>query len=442
MDDPARAPRGPGTLALMSSPPAVIAARVRERVRRERVTLTPELAATLVRDEVRRYSEQALGGAVPLLNDEEGVAREAVAELTGLGALQPLLDDPDVEELWINAPDAVFVARNGVTEATGIRLTDSEVRDLVERMLQGSGRRVDLSSPFVDASLPDGSRLHVVIPDVTRRHWAVNVRRFNRRIRDLSSLVALGTLTTNAAEFLRMAVLAGQSVLVSGATQSGKTTLLAALLAASRPTDRIVTVEETFELALPHRDTVSLQCRQPSLEGGGEVTLRRLIKEALRMRPDRLVVGEVREAEALDLLIALNSGLPGASSIHANSARDALTKLATLPLLAGRNIDAAFVVPTVASTIDLVVQCRLERSGQRRVVEIIAPTGRVVDGVPEAVTLFELRGDTVSSPIGAMPSDALTLTATGRHPVRLAAFERAGLDPAIVLGPPSPREAS
>jgi pilus assembly protein CpaF len=428
----------------MSSPPAVIAARVRERVRREKVTLTPELAASFVRDEVRRYSEQALGGAVPLLTDEESVAREAVAELTGLGALQPLLDDPAVEELWINAPDAVFVARNGVTEATGIHLTDSEVRDLVERMLQGSGRRVDLSSPFVDASLPDGSRLHVVIPDVTRRHWAVNVRRFNRRIRDLSSLVELGTLTAQAAEFLRMAVLAGQSVLVSGATQSGKTTLLGALLAASRPTDRIVTVEETFELALPHRDSVSLQCRQPSLEGGGEVTLRRLIKEALRMRPDRLVVGEVREAEALDLLIALNSGLPGASSIHANSARDALTKLATLPLLAGRNIDAAFVVPTVASTIDLVVHCRLERSGRRRVVEIIAPTGRVIEGVPEAVTLFELGAGSPTTLGATTPGDLTTtpgamapgsLAATGHHPPRVEGFERVGLDPAIVLGP-------
>lgn len=208
----------------MPTPPDVIAARVRERVRREQVSLDPELATRLVGEEVRRYSEQALGGAVPLLADEAGVAREVLAALTGLGALQPLLDDPEVEELWINAPDAVFVARGGVTEATGIRLTDSEVRDLVERMLQGSGRRVDLSTPFVDASLPDGSRLHVVIPDVTRRHWAVNLRRFNRRIRDLSGLVELGTLSAQSAEFLRMAVLAGQSILVSGATQSGNTT--------------------------------------------------------------------------------------------------------------------------------------------------------------------------------------------------------------------------
>jgi pilus assembly protein CpaF len=286
-------------------------------------------------------------------------------------------------------------------------------------MLQSSGRRVDLSSPFVDASLPDGSRLHVVIPDVTRKHWAINVRKFNASIRDLHALVALGSLTQHAAEYLRMCVLAGQNMVVSGATQSGKTTMLGALLASARPSDRIVTVEETFELAVGSADAVALQCRQPSLEGSGEITLRRLIKEALRMRPDRLVVGEVREAESLDLLIALNSGLPGMSSIHANSARDALVKLCTLPLLAGRNIDSAFVVPTVAACIDVVVQCELIRGGHRRVVEILAPSGQVTAGVIEASTIFALRGS--------------ELVATGAYPVRSAKFVAAGLDPASVL---------
>lgn len=208
----------------MSAALASIADRVRERVRREGVDLSPELADRYVREEVRSYSERALGGSLPMLADETDATRQVIATLTGFGALQPLLDDPDVEELWINAPDAVFVARGGVSEATGIRLTDGQVRDLVERMLQSSGRRVDLSSPFVDASLPDGSRLHVAIPDVTRRHWAVNVRKFSTRIRDLSALVGLGSLTQQAAEFLRMCVLAGQNILVSGATQSGNTT--------------------------------------------------------------------------------------------------------------------------------------------------------------------------------------------------------------------------
>ena len=402
----------------MSSAIASITDRVRERVRLEGVELTATVAHDLVRDEVQRYSERALGGSVPLLADEASTTRQVLATLTGFGPLQPLLDDPGIEEIWINGPQQVFVARGGRSEPLALSLTDSEVRDLVERMLQSSGRRVDLSSPFVDASLPDGSRLHVVIPDITQRHWAVNIRKFTRRIGSLHELVELGTLTRQAAEFLRMSVLAGCNIIVSGATQSGKTTMLNALLSSARPTERIITVEETFELDFTAPDRVAMQCRQPSLEGTGEITLRRLIKESLRMRPDRLVVGEVREAESLDLLIALNSGLPGMSSIHANSARDALAKLSTLPLLAGRNIDSGFVVPTVAGCIDLVVHCELRR-GRRRVVEILAPTGAAPAGVIEASPIFRLDGDRLSP--------------TGGHPARTAKFVAAGLDPAIVL---------
>jgi pilus assembly protein CpaF len=369
---------------------------------------------------VQRYSERALGGSLPMLPDEFQAAREVVASITGFGVLQPFFDDPDIEEIWINGPSRVFIARNGVPELTTVLLTDTEVRDLVERMLQSSGRRVDLSSPFVDASLPDGSRLHVVIPDVTQRHWAVNIRKFTKRIRDLQRLVALGSVSHQAAEFLRMCVLSGQNILVSGATQSGKTTLLNALLSGARPGERIVTVEETFELDLAARDVVGMQCRQPSLEGTGEITLRRLIKEALRMRPDRLVVGEVREAESLDLLIALNSGLPGMCSIHANSARDALAKLCTLPLLAGRNIDSSFVVPTVAASVDIVVHCELARNGTRRITEILAPSGQVTSGaVIEASMIFAMhRG---------------VLTATGSYPTRTDKFHGGGFDLASIL---------
>ena len=400
---------------------SIITERVRERVRRDGVDLGGDhaLARRYVHDEVQRYSEHALGGSVPLLADESLATKQIVATLTGFGPLQPFLDDPDIEEIWINGPNRVFVARNGIPELTTVELTGTEVRDLVERMLQSSGRRVDLSSPFVDASLPDGSRLHVVIPDITQRHWAVNIRKFTKRIGDLQTLVGLGSLTRQAAEFLRMCVLAGQNILVSGATQSGKTTLLNALLAAARPIERIVTVEETFELDLSARDTVAMQCRQSSLEGTGEITLRRLVKEALRMRPDRLVVGEVREAESLDLLIALNSGLPGMCSIHANSARDALSKLSTLPLLAGRNIDSSFVVPTVAASIDIVVHCELVRSGGRRIVEILAPSGQVTGSLIEASTIFAMeRG---------------VLTATGSYPTKTAKFRTGGFDLSAVL---------
>lgn len=399
----------------------LITDRVRDRVRREGVDLTADAsrAAQYARDEVRRFTERSLGGSLPLVADEVSTEREVLASLTGFGPLQPYLDDPGVEEIWLNAPDRCFVARSGRSERVDLALSDGQVRDLVERMLQASGRRVDLSSPFVDASLPDGSRLHVVIPDVTRTHWAVNVRKFSRRIRDLGRLVELGSITQQAAAFLRLCVLAGQNVLIAGATQSGKTTLLGAMLAAVPPSERVITVEETFELDLAATDVVAMQCRQPSLEGAGEITLRRLIKEALRMRPDRIVVGEVREAESLDLLLALNSGLPGACSIHANSAREALAKLCTLPLLAGANIDSGFVVPTVAQCVDIVVFCTLERNGTRRVTEILAPSGAVNNGVVEASPIFAVRDG--------------RLAPTGGYPTKREKFLSAGLDPASVL---------
>ena len=405
----------------MSEAVRIITEQVRLRVRRDGADLAGDgtLTDQYVRDEVRRYSERALGGSAPLLADEFQAAREVVAALTGFGALQPFLDDPDIEEIWINAPSRVFVARDGVPELTPMVLTEREVRDLVERMLQASGRRVDLSSPFVDASLPDGSRLHVVIPDITQRHWSVNIRKFTRRIRDLTQLVALGALTQPAADFMRVCVRGGQNILVSGATQTGKTTMLNALLSATRRTERIITVEETFELSVGARDVVAMQCRQASLEGAGEITLRRLIKESLRMRPDRLVVGEVREAESLDLLIALNSGLPGMCSIHANSARDALAKLSTLPLLAGRNIDSSFVLPTVAGCIDIVLHCEMDRHGRRRVTEIIAPSGQLTGSTIEASPLFLMKDG--------------VLEHTGGFPTKLAKFRAAGLDPAEVL---------
>lgn len=367
----------------------LVAERVRERLRAERAdpSRDPDLAAQIARAEVRRHNDFALARGLAPVDDEAACVRDVLASVAGYGPLQAYLDDPTVEELWINAPDRIFVARGGVPERTPLVLTETAVRDLVERMLQSSGRRVDLSQPFVDASLPDGSRLHVVIPDITRRHWAVNVRKFLPAYRDLGRLVAAGSLDPSAAHLLQEAMVQGRSVLVSGATHAGKTTLLGALIAACPPTHRIVTVEETFELAVGAADIVSLQGRQPSLEGTGEVTLRRLVKEALRMRPDRLVVGEVRDAEALDLLLALNTGVPGAATIHANSAREALSKLAALPLLAGRNIDSSFVLPAVAASVHLVVHCERAASGARRVVEIVAPTG-VDGGVIAARTLY------------------------------------------------------
>ena len=296
----------------------IVADEVRELIRRRGMdpAREPQEVRRLVEDAVQHYDERSLSAALPAMPEAGTAVKQVLDEVAGLGALQPLLDDPSVEEVWINEPGKVFVARDGVSELTTTILTAQDVRNLVERMLASSGRRVDLSSPFVDATLPDGSRLHVVIPDVTSKHWAVNIRKFTVRASRWEELVALGTLTPQAGVFLAASVAAGLNVLVSGGTQAGKTTLLNALLSAVPPRERVVTVEEVFELRPGNRDVVGMQCRGPSLEGTGEVLLRRLVVEALRMRPDRLVVGEVRQAESLDLLIALNSGLPQ----HANRA--------------------------------------------------------------------------------------------------------------------------
>jgi pilus assembly protein CpaF len=355
-----------------------------ERVRRRSVD-DARRVSEVIADELAAHQ---LDSAVELPTT---LAKELHDEVLGLGPLQPYLDDPRVEEIWINSPEHIFVARNGMSERLELRLSSDTVRSVVERMLRPTGRRIDMSQPFVDASLPDGSRLHVAIPDITRSHWSVNIRKFAASIRQLENLVDAGSLTPEAADYLRDAVGGGKSILVSGATQAGKTTLLNALLAAVPDHERIVTVEETFELSLDRDDVVGLQCRGPSLEGTGEVTLRRLVKEALRMRPDRIVVGEVRGAEALDLLIALNSGLPGMCSIHAKSAEQALVKLSTLPLLEGRNIDASFVLPTVAGTIDVVVHLERSATGHRQLSQIITPTGSVHGGVIESVMRWRGR---------------------------------------------------
>lgn len=366
----------------MSHPSALVTEQVRRRLRTEGVdpTIDPEAARRIAHAEVRRHDDAALARGGGLIEDEAACVRDVLASLSGFGALQPLLDDPEIEEIWLNGTGHVHVAREGVAERTGLRLSDVTVRDLVERMLQATGRRVDISQPFVDASLPDGSRLHVAIADVVRGSWAVNIRKFLPKYRSLEALTAQGMMPEAVAARLRVAMNEGRTVIVSGATHAGKTTVLGALLASCAESQRIVTVEETFELAVEGPDLVALQGRQSSLEGTGEITLRRLVKEALRMRPDRLVLGEVRDAEALDLVLALNTGVPGACTVHANSATEALEKLSMLPLLAGRNIDRGFIAPAIATSIDLVVHCVRDRSGRRFVQEIVAPTGEIVEG--------------------------------------------------------------
>jgi pilus assembly protein CpaF len=344
-----------------------LASRLSERARRQIVKSQLEL-------------QDAIDGVLDMSIEQDSASHESVNEsllrseiqdqLSGYGPLQPLLDDPAIEEIWINTTTEIFVAKSGITQKLEISIPQELLATLVEKMLRATGRRVDRSSPFVDASLEDGSRLHVVIPDITRNSWSINIRKFPRSVYSLEDLVQIKSITSAQSNFLKDAVTAGKNILVSGATQAGKTTLLCALLNEVAKSNRIVTVEETFEIRIDSADWVAMQTRQPNLEGVGEISLRRLVKEALRMRPGRIVVGEVREAESFDLLIALNSGLPGLCTIHANSAKDAVNKLCTLPLLAGSNISAEFVNPTVGSCIDFVVHCQMLPSGSRRVQEI------------------------------------------------------------------------
>lgn len=405
----------------MTSALTAVEGEVRELIRRRALdpSIDGDAVRRLVGDVVAEYEERSLGGALPAIADTADVVRHVYDAVAGFGPLQPFLDDPSIEEIWINHPGRVFVARGGRSELTTVMLDAGQVRDLVERMLRTSGRRVDLSTPFVDAVLSDGSRLHVVIPEVTREHWAVNIRKFVVTAHSLGQLVALGSVTAQSARFLEAAVAAGLNVIVSGGTQAGKTTLLNCLAAAIPSKQRVLTCEEVFELQVPLPDVVAMQTRQPNLEGQGEIRLRRLVKEALRMRPDRIIVGEVRQEESLDLLIALNAGVPGMCTLHANSAREAVTKLCTLPLLAGENVSHAFVVPTVASSVDLVVHVHRDGRGRRTIREVVALSGRVEGHMIELADVFVTR-------------DGRLVRADG-WPPHAGRFEAAGFDLAALL---------
>ena len=315
----------------------LLLAEVRELVRARGIDPLKDTSALeqLVTDAEDDYLRRSDAGLVPPLIDPAGARSHVLDSMAGLGPLQSYLDDESIEEIWVNAPGRVFIARSGRPELTTTILESEDLAVLVERMLRASGRRLDLSSPFVDAQLAGGQRLHVVIPPITSQHWAVNIRKHTSRASRTSDLVRMGSMTSQVAAFLDASVQSGLNILVSGATQAGKTTMVRALAGAIPGGQRVISCEEVFELALRNRDCVAMQTRPPNLEGVGEISLRRLVKEALRMRPDRLLIGEVREAEALDLLLAMNSGLSSMCTLHANSAREAVIKICTLPLLAG-----------------------------------------------------------------------------------------------------------
>jgi pilus assembly protein CpaF len=308
-------------------------------------------------------------------------------DTVGLGPLEELLADPEVEDVLVNGHAEVYVERRGRIERTDACFAGEEdLRDAIERILAPLGRRVDELSPMADARLRDGSRVNVVIPPLAVDSPVLSIRRFAGQRPDLARMVERGTLTTELSELLIEAVVARESLLICGGTGSGKTTMLNALSAFIDPTERVVTIEDAAELRLSLPHVVRLESRPPSVEGRGEVTIRDLLRNALRMRPDRIVIGEVRGPEALDLLVALNTGHSGAlSTLHANSPEDALRRLETLVLMAGVGLPHSVVAEQVSRGIDLVVHMGRGPEGSR----LVLSAGRV-ERVAGAIGVKEL----------------------------------------------------
>jgi pilus assembly protein CpaF len=342
----------------------------------------------------RRDATELADAVAELVAEEAAVLsparRELVAELimretVGLGPLEELLGDPEVEEVMVNGHERVYVERRGRIERAAVRFASEQaLRDAIERVLAPLGRRVDELSPMVDARLADGSRVNVVIPPLAVDGPALSIRRFTAARPDPDALVASGTLTAELRDRLAAAVAERRSILISGGTGSGKTTLLNALSSFIDPAERVVTIEDAAELRLRQPHVVRLESRPASVEGRGAVTIRELLRNALRMRPDRIVIGEVRGPEALDLLTALNTGHDGAlSTVHANSPEDALRRLETLALMAGIGLPHEAIRDQLARGVDLVVH--LERAGPRR---LVAAVGEV-SGVAGAVAVRE-----------------------------------------------------
>ncbi len=332
----------------------------------------------LVEEENRR---RVLSQDPPFSPEERtATAQELFNQFFRLGPLQPLLDDESIEEVIVNAPDRGFVVRAGGAkeEIHPGFASDEEVRSLLARIIARAGRRIDDASPAVDVRLPDGARLHALLPPLVRRA-CLTIRRHRMVAESLDDLVALQTVSDELAGFLRGAVEGGLNVLVSGGTASGKTTTLNALGGAIPPSERVVTIEETVELRLEELlpDCVALESRAANVEGLGRIGIRELVRHALRMRPTRIVVGEVRGPEALDMLSAMNTGHEGSmGTIHANSARQAISKLRTYTLMAEEQLTPEVVDEMIAETIDLVVHLRLDqRSGSRRVAQVAEVAG-------------------------------------------------------------------
>ena len=365
-------------------------------------------------------------------DDRDRIAFEIADDILGHGPIERLLADDSVTEIMVNGPYDVWVERHGRLYETTVRFTDeSHLRRIINKMVAQVGRRIDESSPLCDARLPDGSRVNAVIPPLSLSGPLVTIRKFSKKRYDLNDLVKLGSLSSETVEFLQRCVLAELNILISGGTGSGKTTLLNALSTSIPETDRIVTIEDAAELRLNQRHVLRLESRPKNIEGDGEIAIRELVRNSLRMRPDRIIVGEVRGAESLDMLQAMNTGHDGSlCTVHANAPRDALSRIETMVLMAGFELPIRAIRQQVASALDLIVHLERLEDGSRRVTAI-TEVGRMESDVITLQDIFEFKVDQVTSDrvvLGAMRS-------TGVRPAFLHKFEKHGitLPPALFV---------
>jgi len=347
--------------------------------------------------EVHNVTSQVLAEenlAVPVRVREQ-IVSNVLDEILGYGPIQPLLDDPTLTEIMVNGPNQVYAERNGK-----IFLTDKVFRDdqhvmrIIEKIVMPLGRRIDESSPMVDARLPDGSRVNAIIPPLSLKGPILTIRKFSREPYTIEDLISFGTLTREMADFLRACVIARLNCIISGGTGSGKTTTLNALSAFVPNDERIITIEDAAELQLQQDHVVTLESRPPNLEGKGEITIRQLVRNALRMRPDRIIVGEVRGAEALDMLQAMNTGHDGSlSTAHTNSPRDTLSRLETMTLMAGTELPSRAVREQIASALHLIIHQNRLRDGTRKITHITEIQGMEGDVIVlQDIFLYKQKG--------------------------------------------------
>ena len=384
-------------------------------------SLTPEQ----VHAEVSRLAESVLAQeAMPLsASERERLVNDVQHELFGLGPLEPLLADPTISDILVNSHSTVYIERRGKLELSNVAFKDDEhLMRVIERIVSTVGRRIDESSPMVDARLQDGSRVNAIIPPLSIDGPILSIRRFGAEPLNMAKLIEHKALTKDIADMLQMCVSARLNTLISGGTGAGKTTLLNALSAFIPKTERIVTIEDSAELQLQQPHVVRLETRPPNIEGKGEVTQRDLVKNALRMRPDRIVIGEVRGGEAIDMLQAMNTGHDGSlTTIHANTPRDALARLETMIQMTGMRLSERAMRQQVASAIDLVLQVARQSDGTRRVTSISEITGMEGDTITmQEVFQYERSGVNADGqvigrfrPTGIRPRFAERLKASG-----------------------------